>query len=134
VRGVDVVLERADGTPSTTITLTPLADGQWSAHTTLTTSGASVVRVVVHRQGLPDAPASYRWVIGGAPDQTHKAVVSTAPLAGPLELAALGLLGAELLAAGWLALRWRRREEPAEIDDRAASRELADAAGRGPGS
>ncbi|MDX6212080.1 MAG: copper transport protein [Frankiales bacterium] len=133
VRGVDVVLERADGTPSTTITLTPLADGQWSAHTTLTTSGASVVRVTVHRQGLPDAPASYRWVVGGAPDQTRKAVVSTAPLARPLELAAVGLLAVELLAAGCLALRWRRREEPADFDDQGAARELADAAGRGLG-
>ena len=102
-----VAVEATLGT--TRLSLTPLADGTWSSPASLAGSGEEPVTVTVHRAGLPDAVASYRWVVGGAPDQTRPAVVSTAPLRTPLELAAVGLGLLVAATAGWLVLMRRRR-------------------------
>ena len=40
-------------------------------------------------EGCPTPPAPYRWTVGGAPEQTRPAVVSTAPLRPVLRAAAL---------------------------------------------
>ena len=71
------------------------------------------MHVAVQRGDLPDTTATYGWTVGGAPEQTRPAVVSTAPLGPGLRVAAavllLALLGAGLLA---LAVRLLGRRTP----------------------
>jgi copper transport protein len=108
VRGVQVAIVGADGAQSVPLELTPLADGRWSAPASLTASGAALVRVTVHRQGLPDASSSYRWVVGGSPSLTRPAVLSTAPIANTLRVAAGGLAVLIAVPAGFVVVRRRR--------------------------
>ncbi|MDX6257356.1 MAG: copper transport protein [Frankiales bacterium] len=117
VVAVDVVVGNS-GPAASRLSLTPLADGNWSAPASLVEPGAVDLTVTVHRQGLPDARAGYRWVVGGAPDQTRRAIISTAPLATPLRLAAGGaaLLGAGAVLA-LLMLRRRSRAESRYVPD-----------------
>jgi copper transport protein len=108
VRGVDVILTGADGRAGRPLALRSIADGRWTVPASLTASGAMRVQVVVHRQGLPDTAASYRWVVAGAPSLTHKAFVSTARLRQPLQVVAAGLavlLVLLALTSWWVARR-----------------------------
>lgn len=91
VRSVEVVLTPAGGTPRTLVA-EPLVDDQWSIHTDLATPGRLAVQVIVHRAGLDDTSATYSWVVGGAPDRTRAAVVSTDPIGPALRIAALVLM------------------------------------------
>jgi hypothetical protein len=88
-----------------------LGDGRWSVSTTLEAAGAVSVHVAVQRADLPDTTAAYGWTVGGAPEQTRPAVVSTAPLGPGLRVAAAVLLLA-LLGAGLLALAVRLLSRP----------------------
>ncbi|MDX6207541.1 MAG: copper transport protein [Frankiales bacterium] len=108
VRGVQVAIVGADGAQAVPLALTPLADGRWSAPASLTASGAALVRVTVHRQGLPDASSSYRWVVGGSPSLTRPAVLSTAPIANTLRVAAGGLAVLIAVPAGFVVASRRR--------------------------
>jgi hypothetical protein len=113
VRTVQVSLASADGAIGAPLTAEPLSNGQWSVNATLDAPGALTVQVAVRRPGLPDATASYRWTVGGLPDQARAAVVSTDPIGPGLRAAAAALLAA--LVASWLALvlvRRIRRLEP----------------------
>jgi copper transport protein len=102
VRGVVVSLSRPGDATGAPLRAEPLGDGRWSVSTTLEAAGAVTVHVAVRRGDLPDAVATYGWTVGGAPEQTRPALVSTAPLGPGLRAAAavllLALLGAALLA------------------------------------
>jgi len=94
-----------------------LSNGKWSVATRLVDSGPIAVQVVVRRGGLPDATRSFSWNVGGAQGQVGKAVVSTAPIRGILEMAAAVLLGIALAAlALWVLVPWLRRLRRAEAE------------------
>ena len=113
VRAVVVSLSPPGDPSGAPLPAEPLGDGRWSVSTTLEAAGAVTVHVVVQRGDLPDTTATYGWTVGGAPEQTRPAVVSTAPLGPGLRVAAavllLALLGAGLLA---LAVRLLGRRTP----------------------
>jgi copper transport protein len=115
VRGVEVSIAGADG-PAHAVALTPIADGQWTIPTSIASSGSMRVQVVVHRQGLPDTTASYRWVVGGAPSLTHRPLVSTTPLKQPLQVLSAGLAALFcLLGLGsWIVARRQSRASTAD--------------------
>jgi copper transport protein len=106
VRGVVVSLIPPGDPSGAPLRAEPLGDGRWSVSTTLEAAGAVTVHVAVQRVDLPDTTATYGWTVGGAPEQTRPAVVSTAPLGPGLRVAA-GLLLFALLGAGVLALAVR---------------------------
>ncbi|MHB1491163.1 MAG: copper resistance CopC family protein, partial [Cellulomonas sp.] len=91
VRSVEIVLTPVGGTPQTFVA-EALVDDQWSIHADLAAPGRLAVEVIVHRAGLDDTSAVYSWVVGGAPDRTRAAVVSTDPIGPALRIAALVLL------------------------------------------
>jgi hypothetical protein len=94
-----------------------LSNGKWSVATRLVDSGPIAVQVVVRRGGLPDATRSFSWNVGGAQGQVGKAVVSTAPIRGILDMAAAVLLGIALAAlALWVLVPWLRRLRRAEAE------------------
>ncbi len=101
VRSVEIVLTPVGGTPQTFVA-EPLVDDQWSIHADLAAPGRLAVQVIVHRAGLADTSAVYSWVVGGAPDRTRAAVVSTDPIGPALRVAALVLLIALLVT--WFLL------------------------------
>jgi copper transport protein len=111
VRGVQASIVGEDGTVAAPLELRPVADGRWSAPAALAGSGQSVVRVTVHRQGLPDAIATYRWVVGGSPAQTRSPVLSTEPIADLLRVASGGLAVLIAMPAMVLVVRRRRRSD-----------------------
>ena len=92
VRAVQVAWTSADGVAMAPLSAAPLADGRWTVNATLGEPGVINVRVVVLREGLPETAAAYRWAVGGLPDLTRPAVVSTAPIGPLLKNVALGLL------------------------------------------
>jgi copper transport protein len=69
-----------------------LSNGTWSLSTRLVDSGPVRVKVLVRRDGLPDATRSFIWTIGGGQIHPRAAVVSTAPIGGLLETASAALL------------------------------------------
>ena len=93
-----------------------LSNGKWSLATRLVDSGPVQVKVLVRREGLPDATRSFTWVIGGGQIHTRAALVSTAPISNLLETAATVLLFIVLTAALlWMMVPWlrlRRRASP----------------------
>ena len=103
VRGVVVSLSSPNGPSGPPLRAEPLGDGRWSVSTDLDAAGAVTVHVAVQRSDLPDTTAAYGWTVGGAPEQTRPALVSTAPLGPALRVAATVLLLA-LLGAGLLVL------------------------------
>ena len=107
IRSVQVAVLAADGAAGPALAAELLANGKWSVNAQLVAPGAATIRVVVHRDGLPDATASYPWTVGGLPDQTRPAVVSTAPIRSVLRLAALVLLVLLILGSllGWSSRR-----------------------------
>ena len=92
VRAVQVAWTSADGVAMAPLSAAPLADGRWTVNAALGEPGVINVRVVVLREGLPETAAAYRWAVGGLPDLTRPAVVSTAPIGPLLKNVALGLL------------------------------------------
>ena len=108
VREVEVVLTSADGVTGAPLAAEPLANGRWSVNANVGAPGRVTVQVTVHRNGLPDATAAYPWTVGGLPDQTRPAVVSTAPIGSVLRVVALVLLVLLVLLGLGLALRLSR--------------------------
>jgi len=98
-----------------------LSNGTWSLSTRLVDSGPVQVKVLVRRDGLPDATRSFTWVIGGGQVHTRAAVVSTAPIGGLLETAAAVLLFVALTTViprvlmAWLRRRRRVSRLPAAV-------------------
>jgi len=90
VGSVEIVLTPAGGRPQTLVA-EPLVDDQWTVHADLAAPGRLTVQVIVHRAGLEDTSAAYTWVVGGAPNLTRAAVVSTDPIGPGLRIAALVL-------------------------------------------
>ncbi len=101
VRQVLVSVTAAGGNAGRYLPAQPLADGRWTVNTDIGVTGPVTVRVTALRRGLPDTTGSYRWTVGGAPEQTRPAVVSTAPLRPVLRAAAL-LLALALSGLGLL--------------------------------
>ncbi|HUX72232.1 MAG TPA: hypothetical protein VMV41_17095, partial [Cellulomonadaceae bacterium] len=91
VRSVEVVLTPVGGAPQTFVA-EPLVDDQWSIHADLAAPGRLAVQVIVHRAGIEDTSAVFAWGVGGAPDRTRAAVVSTDPIGPALRIAALVLM------------------------------------------
>jgi len=98
-----------------------LSNGTWSLSTRLVDSGPVQVKVLVRRDGLPDATRSFTWVIEGGQVHTRAAVVSTAPIGGLLETAAAVLLFVALTTViprvlmAWLRRRRRVSRLPAAV-------------------
>jgi copper transport protein len=107
VRQVLVSVTPGGSHPGRSLLAQPLADGRWTVNTDIGMTGRVTVRVTALRRGVPDTTGSYRWTVGGAPEQTRPAVVSTAPLRPVLRAAALLLAGA--LGGLGLLLAVRRR-------------------------
>jgi copper transport protein len=112
---VAVSLTAPGGRTGPRLVAEPLRNGRWSVNATLP-AGKVVVRVTVLRPGLPDTTASFPWTVGGPPDQSRPAVISTAPIGPGLKIAALGLLIA--MVAGWALTAWvgRRGRRPTQAD------------------
>lgn len=93
-----------------------LSNGQWSLSTRLVDPGPIQVEVLVRRGGLPDATRSFSWTIGGAQVHTRAAVISTAPVGGFLEAAAVILLCLVLAASGlWVLVPFLRRRRRTDL-------------------
>ena len=102
-----------------------LSNGKWSLATRLVESGPVRVKVLVRREGLPDATRSFNWVVGGGQIHARAARVSTAPISGLLASAATVLLFAALTAALlWMVVPWRRRRRRASLRPAEAPREV----------
>ncbi|MGV8964912.1 MAG: copper resistance CopC/CopD family protein [Cellulomonas sp.] len=110
IRGVLITLTGADGSTGEPMPAEPLTDGRWSVRTTLADPGSMTVQVDVQRDGLTVTPATYSWTVGGAPDQTRPAVISTTP-AAPVLVGIAQVLLAVLLVVG-LALALSRAGGP----------------------
>jgi copper transport protein len=102
-----------------------LSNGKWSLATRLVDSGQVQVKVLVRREGLPDATRSFTWVIGGEQIHTRAAIVSTAPIGGLLETAAAVLMLIVLTAALlWIMVPWLRRRRRADLHSGAVPHEV----------
>ena len=106
IRRVLVSFVGLDGHTTSAVAAVRLADGHWSAGTSIDAPGRTQVQVSVQRAGFPDATHVYRWTVGGGPVHTRRAMLSTAPIADTLEELSGVLAG--LLAIGWATAAWWR--------------------------
>lgn len=106
---VDVTLLSPTGGVPVTVAAEKLADGRWSAPVALSSTGALKVLITVHRPGMRDATATYRWTVGeaAATAAPARATVSRQPVGPLLRAVAAWLLA--LLAGAAAAMLWRRR-------------------------
>jgi copper transport protein len=112
VLGVSVVLRSPDGAATGARSARRAADGDWTVTVDdLRTPGRWRVTVTALRAGLPATVASYDWLV--TDPAARPPIVSAAPLAPPLNLAAALLGVAALLVGAGLARRARRRPAPA---------------------
>ncbi|RKS77384.1 putative copper export protein [Motilibacter peucedani] len=107
VRRVTLTVVGLDGRSSPPVAAERIAEGRWSAATTLSSPGRTQLLVSVTRTGLPEVHRTFSWTVAGAPSPTRAARVSTAPVDGLLRAAAAGLALAVL--AGWLGFAVLRR-------------------------
>ncbi len=107
VTGVRLTLRSEDGVQTTAPALDQGA-GRWLLTTDAVRSpGRWSVRVDVDRPGLPVTSATYPWTVPGPAGRLDHTIVSSSPLAGPVDALAAALL--VLGAGGGVMLLGRRR-------------------------
>ncbi len=110
VTGVRLTLLSEDGAQTTAAALGRGA-GRWLLTTDAVRSpGRWSVRVDVDRPGLPVTSATYPWTVPGPGTRLDHTIVSSSPLAGPLDALAVALL--VVAGAGVATVLHRRRRRP----------------------
>jgi len=116
VTGVRLTLRSEDGVQTTAPALDQGA-GRWLLTTDAVRSpGRWSVRVDVDRPGLPVTSATYPWTVPGPGARLDHTIVSSSPLAGPLDALVAGLLVIGVVGGVLLRRRWSRVVAPAEAE------------------